>query len=122
MTRKKWSNMASRSLQNGTQTGGKIGRIRLALWDPLVELCRVCVCMSHCGESVGQCVEGAAGGQKWAGKAKKVLDLPREALEAMMDAVGVKIPDELNDKDFLSGCQKTLWVTPDTPLPQDSNI
>ena len=32
-----------------------------------------------------------------------------------MDAVGVKIPDELNDKDFLSGCQKTLWVTPDTP-------
>jgi hypothetical protein len=78
--------------------------------------------MSHCGESVGQCVEGAAGGQKWAGKAKKVLDLPREALEAMMDAVGVKIPDELNDKDFLSGCQKTLWVTPDTPLHQDSNI
>ena len=67
--------------QNGTQTGGKIGRIRLALWDPLVELCRVC--MSLCGESVGQCVEGAAGGQNWAGKAKKVLDLPREALEAM---------------------------------------
>ena len=55
-------------------------------------------------------------------QSQKVLDLPREALEAMMDAVGVKIPDKLNDKDFLSGCQKTLWVTPDTPLPQDSNI
>ena len=63
-------------------------------------------------------------GEKWQGKAKRILQLPLEVLVSMLEKAKLKLSedDATDEATVLKCCRAQFWITDQTPLPQHQNI
>ena len=63
-------------------------------------------------------------GEKWQGKARRILELPLEVLVSMLEKAKLKLSAEeaADEETVFRCCRGQFWITNWTPLPQHKNI